>query len=89
MISATLAKALDLLFKLLEGAILLDVILSWIMPGKSNALIDLLHVFTDPFMIPGRKIQEKLMPGLMMDFSPIVAFIILDILRKVVFTVLL
>lgn len=88
MISGTLIVALALLFRFLEGAILLDVILSWIMPGKRNAFLDLLHVFTDPFMIPGRKIQEKIMPGLMIDFSPILALIILDILRKIVFTVL-
>ncbi|NMM61412.1 YggT family protein [Clostridium sp. P21] len=89
MISGTLAVALDLLFRFIEGAILLDVILSWVMPGRNNGFLDLLHVFTDPFMIPGRKIQEKLMPGFMIDFSPIVALFIVDILRKIAFTILL
>lgn len=89
MISGTLVVALDLLFRFLEGAILLDVILSWVMPGRSNGLLDLLHVFTDPFMIPGRKIQEKIMPGLMIDFSPILALVILDVIRKIVFSILL
>jgi YggT family protein len=89
MISGTLVTALNLLFKFLEGAIVLDVILSWIMPGRRNSLLDLLHVFTDPFMIPGRKIQEKLMPGFMIDFSPILALVILDILRKIIFSILL
>lgn len=84
----TLGVALSLLFRLLEGAILLDVILSWIMPGKRGGFIDLLHVFTDPFMIPGRKIQEKLMPGFMIDFSPIIALLLLDILRKIIFSIL-
>lgn len=88
MISGTLVAAIALLFRFLEGAILLDVILSWFMPGRSNAFLDLLHVFTNPFMIPGRKIQEKLMPGFMIDFSPILAFLILDILRKVIFSIL-
>ena len=84
----TLGVAFSLLFRLIEAAILVDVVLSWIMPGKRGGLIDLLHVFTDPFMMPGRKIQEKLMPGLMIDFSPIIALLILDILRKIVFTIL-
>ncbi len=88
MISGTLGVALALLFRFLEGAILLDVILSWIMPGKNNAFLELIHVFTDPFMIPGRKIQEKLMPGFMIDFSPIIALLILDLLRKIIFTIL-
>lgn len=84
----TLGVAFSLLFRLIEAAILVDVVLSWIMPGKRGGLIDLLHVFTDPFMMPGRRIQEKLMPGLMIDFSPIIALLILDILRKIVFTIL-
>lgn len=84
----TLGVAFSLLFRLIEAAILVDVVLSWIMPGKRGGLIGLLHVFTDPFMIPGRRIQEKLMPGLMIDFSPIIALLILDILRKIVFTIL-
>ncbi len=84
----TLGVAFSLLFRLIEAAILVDVVLSWIMPGKRGGLIDLLHVFTDPFMMPGRKIQERLMPGLMIDFSPIIALLILDILRKIVFTIL-
>jgi YggT family protein len=88
MISGALSIAISLLFRFLEGAILIDVILSWIMPKGSNALIDLLHVFTDPFMIPGRKIQEKLMPGLMIDFSPIIALFIIDILRGILFSIL-
>lgn len=84
----TLGVALSLLFRLLEAAILVDVVLSWIMPGKRGGLIDLLHIFTDPFMIPGRRLQEKLMPGLMIDFSPIIALLILDILRKIIFSIL-
>lgn len=89
MISSTLAVAVSLLFRFLEGAILLEVILSWIMPGRSNKLIDILRIFTDPFMIPGRKIQEKVMPGFMIDFSPIIALFILDILQRIIYSILL
>jgi YggT family protein len=88
MISTTLKIALSLLFRFLEFAILADVVLSWIMPGRRGGLVDVLHVFTDPLMKPGRKLQERIMPGLMIDFSPIVAFVIIDILRAVVFYIL-
>lgn len=88
MISSTLRIAVSLLFRLIEGAILIDVILSWIMPGKSNRFIEFLHIFTEPFMAPGRKIQEKIMPGLMIDFSPIIALFILDILQRVIYSIL-
>jgi YggT family protein len=84
----TLRVAISLLFKFLEGAIFIEVILSWVMPGKSNAFLGFLRIFTEPFMAPGRKIQEKLMPRLMIDFSPIIALFILDILRTVIFSII-
>lgn len=84
----TLRVAISLLFRFLEGAIFIEVILSWVMPGRSNALLDFLRIFTEPFMAPGRKIQEKLMPNLMLDFSPIIALFILDILRSIVFSII-
>lgn len=85
MLIPIIEKALNLLFNFLECAIFLEVILSWVAPGKSNKLTDLLHVFTDPFMIPSRKIQQKLMPNLSIDFSPIFALLIIDIIRRVIF----
>ncbi|MCI1943718.1 YggT family protein [Clostridium luticellarii] len=88
MISNTLALALSLLFRFLEIAIIADVILSWVMPGRGNALTDLIHVFTEPLMRPGRILQQKLMPGLPLDFSPIIAFVMIDIVRGIVFSIL-
>lgn len=88
MINSTLAVAVSLLFRFIEGAILLEVVLSWIMPGRSNVFRDFLRIFTDPFMIPGKKIQEKLMPNFMIDFSPIIALFILDLLQRIVYSIL-
>ena len=88
MISTILVTALSLLFRFLEAAIILDVILSWVMPGRGNAFTDLLHVFTEPFMRPGRMIQQRIMPNLPIDFSPIIAFFIIDIIRGIVFTII-
>lgn len=84
----TLKVAISLLFRFLEGAIFLEVILSWVMPGRSNAFLDLLRIFTEPFMAPGRKIQERFMPRLMIDFSPIIALFLLDILRTIIFSII-
>lgn len=84
----TLILAAFYLFRFIEMAILLDVILSWIMPGRRNVFIDLLHVFTDPFMMPGRKLQSIIAPNLMIDFSPIIALILVDILQRIVFMLL-
>ncbi|MDF2883443.1 MAG: hypothetical protein K0R54_4000 [Clostridiaceae bacterium] len=80
----TIAYAVHLLFNFLQYAIFIDVILSWVMPGKNNSFTALLHIFTEPFMRPGRMLQEKIMPGLMIDFSPILALFILWILQSLV-----
>ncbi|MBP2031442.1 YggT family protein [Clostridium algifaecis] len=88
MISVILGTAIGLLFRFLEAAILVDVILSWIPGGRNGRIAELVHVFTEPFMRPGRILQEKIMPGLMIDFSPIIALLILDIIRKIVFSII-
>ena len=88
MIVSTLRIAIDLLLRFLEGAILLDVVLSWLPGGRGGGFVELLHTITDPFMMPGRKIQEKLMPGLMIYFSPIIALVILDIIQGIVFSII-
>jgi len=88
MLIDTIRLAAIYLFRFIEMAILLEVILSWVMPGKKSVFTDLLHVFTDPFMIPGRKLQSMIAPNLMIDFSPIIALILVDIIQRIVFMLL-
>jgi len=85
---STIRMAVNMLFNIIQYAILLEVILSWIMPGKRNSFTDMLHIFTDPFMIPGRKLQSMIAPNLMLDFSPIIAMIIVGILQRIILTIL-
>ncbi|OFI07558.1 YGGT family protein [Clostridium acetireducens DSM 10703] len=84
--STTLYYAVGMLFEFLEYAILIDVILSWVFPGGKNKFTEILHIFTEPFLVPGRRIQEKLIPGLMLDFSPIIALLVLSLLKRVLLT---
>lgn len=85
---STLRVALNILFNILEYAILIDVLLSWVYRGKGNALIDILHVFTDPFMVPARKLQERLMPSSMLDLSPMIAYFLIRILHNILISIL-
>ena len=87
MLIPIIEKALNLLFNFLECAIFLEVILSWVAAGKSNRLTDLLHVFTEPFMGPAKKIQQRFIPNLAIDFSPIFALLIIDVLRRIIFMI--
>ena len=84
----TVAKFFDLIFNFLQLAIFIEVILSWVPSVRTNQYIELLHKITEPILKPGRMIQEKYFSNLMVDFSPIIALVILMILRNIVFSIL-
>lgn len=83
-----LFKIFSLLFVVMEYAIFAEIILSFVMRGVENKFTYFLHSITEPLLAPGRKIQEKIMPGFMIDFSPIIAFFIISILRKITFSLI-
>jgi len=70
------------LFGLLELAILLECIASWIPEIQGNKFISLIHNFTYPLLDPFRRLQGKFSPGLPMDFSPIIALFVIDLLKR-------
>ncbi|MPQ32490.1 YggT family protein [Clostridium estertheticum] len=71
-------------FKVLEYAILIEVVLSWVYAGRSNQYTEILHKITNPLLEPGRKIQDRYFGNMMIDFSPIIALGIIWALRKIV-----
>jgi YggT family protein len=77
-----------MLFRFLEYAIFIDVILSWVYRGRGNVFIDILHIFTEPFMAPARRLQQRFSSASMLDFSPMIAYFILIILRSLVLSLL-
>ena len=87
--NTTLFRIIEICFYVAEHAILIDVILSYIPIGRENGFTQLVHAITEPLLSPGRKIQDKLMPGLMIDFSPIIAYFMVYILKQVVFSIML
>lgn len=58
-------------------AILIQVIISWVSPGTYNPATALIHHITEPVMRPARKI---LPPFSGFDLSPILIFVVLNIL---------
>lgn len=83
-----LARIFNVIFNLLEFSIFIDVIISWVY-RESNTFTDIIHTVTEPLLAPGRKIQDKLMPGSPMDFSPILALVLIRIIRTIVNNILL
>jgi len=89
-IGSFLFTAVDILFRFASLAILARVILSWLpMAGVRidpyHPVIRFLYQITDPILDPIRRFATF---G-MMDFSPIVALILLDIIRRVLVTILI
>lgn len=78
----------SLLFRIIELAILVQCIMSFVVRG-GNPIMDTLRAFTAPILNPFRAIQEKIFGQVTIDFSPILAIIFLDFLRGVIFSILL
>jgi YggT family protein len=83
-----LYRLFDLIFNVLEFAIFVEVVLSWVYARRTNQYIELLHKVTEPLLEPGRRIQSKYFNNTMIDFSPIIALFLLMILRRIVFFIL-
>jgi len=68
---------LGVLCEVLAIVILIRAVLSWVSPGQTNMLTNILYQVTEPILAPLRRIIPRV--G-MMDFSPLVAIILLQII---------
>ncbi|MFI3173742.1 MAG: YggT family protein [Bacillota bacterium] len=79
-----LLNAVDMFFRVVEMLIFATILLSWLPIGRENALVGMLHSLTDPILMPCRKMLENspLGRGMMLDFSPIIALILLSLIKQ-------
>ena len=75
---ASIAELLELLINIFIGAILIQVILSWVAPGNYNPLIGLVHRIAEPTLAPARRIIPTF-SGI--DLSPLAALVVLQLLK--------
>jgi YggT family protein len=85
-----LAMVIDIVFQVLWWAILIRVILSWLPMANIridpyNPAVRLLYSVTDPILEPLRRYTTV---G-MIDLSPLVALLLLDVLRRVLISMLI
>lgn len=88
--SILLYNSIMILFKVIEILILIRVLISWL-PMGDNSIIRFIYGLTDPLLQPIRELIRKspLGDGMMIDFSPIILFLILGIIKSVLFSFLL
>jgi YggT family protein len=77
-----LVTFLDLLLTILGFAIIIRALLSWISIDPYNPLVQILYQITEPILAPLRRIIPPI--GGMMDITPIVALIILQVLQAII-----
>jgi YggT family protein len=84
--NSQIRAAISFVFVVMELAILVRVFISWIPVPKDNKLIGLLYQVTEPILAPIRSIIEKssISKNMMFDFSPIVAFLIIGLIRNII-----
>ena len=76
-----LTSFVNLLFRALELAILIRVLLSWFRPDPHSPFVQAIYQITEPILRPLRRIIP---PMGMMDITPIVALVILQIAQEIV-----
>lgn len=87
-----LASAVDAFFWLLRGMLFIRIILSWFAVGRGNRLMELLFAFTEPVLAPIRNLVNRSPlggPGMVLDFSPLIAFVLLELLRRFILSLIL
>lgn len=80
MVAATCAGIVDLVLTVFELILLARIIASWLNADPYSPIIQFLYRVTEPVLAP---IRRMLPPTGAMDFSPLVAFLIIFVLRVV------
>ncbi len=73
------ARIIRVLCDVLAILILLRVVVSWYSPRPTNILVKFLHRVTEPILAPLRRIIPRV--G-MFDFTPLVAVILIQLIRQ-------
>ncbi len=81
-----LFKIIDNAFNLLQMLIMIRVLLSWIPHDPYNQFIRILYVLTDLILKPLQQILPLQSAGI--DFSPMVAFVIIGFIKNLVLSVI-
>jgi len=78
---SSLAMLFSLIFKIVYILLVIRIILSWFKPDPYNELVNTLYRITEPILMPLRRLPLQI-GGI--DFSPILAFLLISFLDSFV-----
>lgn len=83
--------ALDILLRIIEGLIFIRIIVSWFPIRRDHPLMVILYQLTEPVLGPVRNLIAKSSIGanLMLDFSPLIVFLLINVIRNIIFRLLI
>lgn len=90
-ITLLIAIAVNKLISLIDALIFIRAILSFFPIKRNNPIIRILYTLTEPVLAPIRQLLAKSPlggPGMMLDFSPVLAFILLEVIRNVLISLI-
>ena len=81
-----LTNAVNVFFKLLYILIIIRVFMSWVPNLRYTTIGNFIVTLTDPILEPVKRMMDKspLGGGMMLDFSPVIALFILDIIQMII-----
>ena len=79
-------RIVSLVFQVYEFLVLVRVLLTWVNINPYHTAVQLLHQITDPILIPIRRLVPPI--GGTLDLSPVVALIILEVVQRVLISIL-
>ena len=82
----SLAHLVSLIFNIVYFLLVIRIILSWVNPDPYNEIVQVIYKITDPILLPFRRLPLQI-GGI--DLSPIIAFLLLSVLRNFIVNVLL
>lgn len=82
-------RAINLVLQVFEIALVARVLISWLPVSRNNKAVDLLYTITEPVLGPIRNMlsRSSFMNNSMFsmfDFSPIVAFLLISVIRNII-----
>ncbi len=84
--------AVNWFFSILEGLIFIRVFMSWIPPIQRSKFGRVIYMLTEPLLGPIRRLLAKSPlggPGMILDFSPLIVWVLMEALKKVIYMILL